>query len=121
MSTTNLKVAGYQHPAWLPGRYCPCCTTKRHLSWYAVARCRFRRHLLWINGDPPASGVCYATVSRCRQPGTRDYITVVLHATRAAAEAAMDLIRKCGCGGSCSRLHELVVMHEDAEVDFDGE
>jgi hypothetical protein len=119
MSTTHLRVNGYQNPGWRPGRYCPFCTNRRHRTWGAVAACRFRRNLLWVQGDPPADGPCYATVSRCRRRGYRGpWVTVKLHATRAAAEQSMKLIAAIGCGGGCYRGHELVVL--GGEVDFAG-
>jgi hypothetical protein len=109
----------YEGPAWKPGRYCPACTTSRHLSWRTVAECRWSHKLLWVMGNPRGEQ-CWATISRCRHPGTREsYVTVVLHGTIEAAEAAMRMIAHTGCGGSCSRLHELVVMHEGNEVSFD--
>jgi hypothetical protein len=52
----------------------------------------------WIHGEGR-----WATVAPCR-----DYLTVELHATRAAAEVSMLRLRQ-GCGGFCTPdAHSLV-------------
>src|SRR5262245_52627651 len=48
---------------WSPGLVCPRCG-RRHKLWSAVARC-YLRPALWVAGNPPAAGGCYATVSDC--------------------------------------------------------
>jgi hypothetical protein len=48
----------------------PCETCGRsHRTWYNFAQCRFKRRLLWVSGNPPAGGPCFALVSFCRHPG----------------------------------------------------
>jgi hypothetical protein len=93
---------------YAPGRICPRCW-KRHRSWYAVARCRWKRHL-WVSGNPPVNRDAYATISDCGRvyPPTLSLRTIVLHPTREKAEAALDLINRVSCGGACSRQHRLI-------------
>jgi hypothetical protein len=84
---------------------------RAHRSWRAVAMCRWPR-ALWISGDPPISGPCYASVSDCpcfRRVG----LTAILYATRAEAEAAKRVIDATACGGGCSRQHRVVEVMRD--------
>ena len=90
---------------------CSCGT--RHRSWFTAARCRWKG-ALWISGNPPRHGPCWATVSRCRHPGHRGpQVTVMLHPTLSRAEDALEIIRRIGCGGWCSRDHELIEMRAE--------
>lgn len=94
---------------WQPEAECPRCG-RYHRSWHTLARCRWSP-LLWVSGNPPADGPCYATVSRCAHPRFRTaQTTVCLWQTLAEADAAMKMIGATGCGGACSRDHELVEM-----------
>jgi len=82
---------------------CPCCY-RRHRSWRTRAQCALRP-TLWVTGNPPLTGPCFASVSDCR--GQR-YRTVVLCPTREQAEKAKRLIDNTGCGGGCWRRHRVV-------------
>jgi hypothetical protein len=98
---------------WEPGAACPRCR-RRHQTWHTLARCRWSRGLLWVLGDPPAEGPCYATVSRCHEGGIGGgpMVTVCLWAARDEAEGALACIDRLGCGGRCSRRHSLHVLRE---------
>jgi hypothetical protein len=75
--------------------------------------------LLSCVGDPPATGPCWATVSRCKVPGLRGpHVVVRLYDAEADARAALE--QGCGCGVDCQRRHELLALHETAEVSLDG-
>jgi hypothetical protein len=91
-----------------PGRHCPSCG-KRHRTWHAVARCRWRRGLTWCQGDPAPDAPCWAVVSRCphyRGPCT----TVSLWPTMAQAESVKLELDETGCGAICWRLHDIHPM-----------
>jgi hypothetical protein len=92
----------------------PCDTCGRsHRSWYSLASCRWRRGLLWVQGDPPAGGPCWALVSFCRHPGYRGpAITVTLWSDLAEAQASKACIDRLACGGSCSRQHRIFNLAE---------
>ncbi len=88
-----------------PGQPCPRCG-RRHRSWYRAASCRYRRGLLWVAGDPPADGPCFALVSNCGHAGYRGPCrTVTLWPTLAEAERSKALIDRLACGGCCTREH----------------
>jgi hypothetical protein len=92
-----------------PGTVCPRCG-RRHKSWRTVAECRWHP-ALWVSGLAPPDATCYATVSFCGHPYPRTpRITVCLWDTRARAEAALTGINHLGCGGSCRRRHQLIVL-----------
>lgn len=76
----------------------------RHRSWQRRVDCQFGP-AIWITGDPPANGRCFASISDCR--GQR---TIELYATRAEAEQAKAVIDELACGGGCSRIHRIVEM-----------
>lgn len=80
-----------------------CHCGRRHRTWYAVARCTFPR-AIWIAGNPPLAGPCYASVSDCRCQ------TVILHPAHAQAMAAKERIDATGCGGGCCRRHRIVEL-----------
>lgn len=56
----------------------------------------------WISGDGP-----YASLAHC------NVLTVQLHTTRTGAERAISFIDRIGCGGACSRDHDLVVLETE--------
>ncbi len=81
---------------------------KTHKTWYRLAHCRFRRHLAWVEGDPPADGPCWAVVSYCgRGHYGCDHVTVSLWATQGEAKESKRLVDEMGCGGACSRRHPI--------------
>src|SRR5262245_10034673 len=90
---------------------CPYCG-RRHRSWYNFARCHFRRGLIWVQGDPPINGPCWATVSHCRKGRCSSYLTVTLWETAAEAEQAKAGIDRWACGGGCCRHHRVYTLHE---------
>jgi hypothetical protein len=86
-----------------------CCRCgRRHKSWRAVALCRWPK-AIWIAGNPPFDGPCYASVSSC--PGfRRSGPTVILYRTEARAMEGKKLIDGLGCGGGCCRMHKVERM-----------
>lgn len=81
---------------------------RTHRTFGTLARCIWRR-AVWVTGNGP-----YATVARCR------VLTVQLHPTQEAAEAAKRVIDSSGCGGACpcnGNGHDLVrlVAPDEAE------
>src|SRR5262245_54224974 len=93
---------------------CPGCG-RTHRTWYALARCRWRRGLAWVAGNPSADGPCYALVASCGHLVNRRVepaITVTLWEDRAEAEARKRLIDGHGCGNRCSRQHQIYALHE---------
>src|SRR5262245_47705668 len=101
MVCSNLRPEGRR-----PGLDCWNCE-RTHRSWYRYAWCRWRR-AIWISGDPPVSGPCFALVAACGR-GT----TVTLHESRAEAEKDKARIDRLACGGQCWRAHRIVALHED--------
>jgi hypothetical protein len=81
-----------------PGQPCPRCG-RRHRSWYRVAHCVWPRSI-WIAGDPPWQGLCYALLSFC-PPG----LTVTLWPTLAEAQGSKHEIDVTHCGSRCRRDH----------------
>jgi hypothetical protein len=73
-----------------------CKCGKQHKKLSAVARCLWRR-AAWIEGDGP-----FAVLAHCRA------LTVMRHPDEGAARASQRQIDKTGCGGLCSRRHEIV-------------
>jgi hypothetical protein len=96
---------------YAPGLPCPDCG-RRHKTWLAVARCHWREGLLWVNGNPPSHGDCYAVVSMCPHAGTGDNVTVTLWENRQDAEKAKAMIDRTACGGRCfgPPMHRLYAM-----------
>jgi hypothetical protein len=91
---------------YAPGAACPDCG-RRHRTWHAVARCRWRDGLEWVAGNPPASGACWALVSIC---GGK--VTVTLWADREDADRRKRVLDATACGGRClgwpgHRLHAM--------------
>src|SRR5215475_7820597 len=88
-----------------PRTPCPRCGV-RHGRWHKVARCLWPK-AIWITGDPPRVGPCYAVVSHCH-PGC----TVTLHPDLDAARQSKHLIDNSACGSGCRRAagHEIVHM-----------
>jgi hypothetical protein len=74
-----------------------------------MALCRWPRPL-WVQGDPPPGGECWAVVSLC-SPG----VTVTLWPTLEQAERAKQSIDDTGCGGSCWRRHRILALHAPEE------
>ncbi len=70
----------------------------RHRTFRTLAKCIWPE-ARWVLGDGP-----YATAAYCH--GT----TVMLHPTSEQAESALTAIRSFGCGGGCTRRHDLVVL-----------
>jgi hypothetical protein len=69
------------------------------IDYLTRARARWRR-ATWIDGHGR-----WASISECsRGP------TVVLHETRAQAEAAKSVIDSTGCGGGCTGRHSVIDM-----------
>jgi hypothetical protein len=101
---------------WAPGLRCRSCG-RRHKTWHAVASCRWRKGLSWVQGDPPASGPCVACVSFCRGAHYgHEYVTVTLHATEAEALRRKAGIDSSGCGGSCTKKHRIFMMTPPAAL-----
>jgi len=67
-----------------------------HRTLRALAKCMWPR-AVWVAGEGR-----YATLAHC------DVLTVQLHQTREAAESALGMIDRTGCGGGCHRHHELI-------------
>jgi hypothetical protein len=82
--------------------HCAWCG-RSHRSWRALAACRWQRGLLWVQGNPPAGGGCWAVVSTC---GASD-VTVTLWSSQGEALAAKAAIDTTGCCGGCSGQHTL--------------
>lgn len=78
----------------------PC--SRQHRTYNAVARC------VWPRAGTIVGEGEYATVSYCAH-GPHDHaVTVQLHETLDDAEFAKDFIDRSGCGGRCSRQHEII-------------
>ena len=73
-----------------------CKCGKRHRKHSAVARCIWPR-AEWIEGEGP-----YAVLAHCR------VLTITLPADKDAAGVSKQLIDQTGCGGRCSKNHEIV-------------
>lgn len=74
--------------------------TKKHQSYATLAKCLWPR-ASFRSGDGP-----YALISKCR----RGCPTVTMHRdARKATETLRDL-NAAGCGGRCTRNHELIEM-----------
>jgi hypothetical protein len=94
----------------------PCDTCGRtHRSWYNLATCRWRRGLLWVQGDPPAGGPCWAVVSYCGRYGGPN-ITVTLWNSFDKALEAKRFIDELACGGCCSRRHRIFDLAGEAQT-----
>jgi hypothetical protein len=93
---------------WILSEPCEHCGS-RHRTWIAAAKCRWRKGLIWVSGDPPPGGPCYALVSFCRVGHRLNYrigaTTVTLWPTLAEAQQSKMMIDRTGCGGGCCRRH----------------
>ena len=101
---------------WQPGHPCPRCGI-RHRHLYKVAECRWYP-TCWVqgNGNGGWQGDSWASVSFCTHGWPGPATTVAIHCTRDAAEAALRLINRCGCGSACGRLHYLYRLGADGVI-----
>jgi len=83
----------------------PC--GRRHRTWRALAGCMFQR-AAWIAGDGP-----YAVLAWC------GVTSVTLHPDETAAAQALEVVDGSGCGGRCTRDHELVRLDLDGQTNDD--
>lgn len=79
-----------------------------HRTFTALAHCMFPR-AAWIAGD----GGPFAVVAWC------GVTSVTLHGDAEAATAALVAVGATGCGGRCTRDHELVRLDLDAQTPTD--
>jgi hypothetical protein len=79
------------------------CSHPYHRTWYSAARCAWRK-AEWITGQGP-----WATLAHCR-----GVLTITLHGTRRDAEQSLREIDRLGCGSGCGRMHEIVLIEEEA-------
>jgi hypothetical protein len=92
---------------WVLSDPCDWCGS-RHRSWYKAATCRWKKGLIWVMGNPPAGGPCFALVSFCWHTGyTGGHITVTLWETSEEAEESKRGIDRTGCGSACCRNHRI--------------
>lgn len=89
----------------LSGNYHTKCG-KSHRTIAAAAKCCWPKHV-WVQGDGPYATVSYCVQNRSRYAG---YASVMLHQTEADALKAMEGIDAGGCGGVCTRMHEVFVL-----------
>ena len=66
-----------------------------------AAERKWIRKAAWIGGDGP-----YALLAWCKT------LTVTLHQTMEEAEKSKASIDQIGCGGACSRRHEIVDVRQ---------
>jgi hypothetical protein len=66
-------------------------------AWLAEARRRWGKEAAWIEGNGQ-----FALLAWCR------VLTVTLWSTRTQAEEQKKVIDEMGCGGLCSRAHEII-------------
>lgn len=85
----------------------PCWCGRQHRTWRTMALCRWPK-ALWIAGNPPLSGPCFALAAWCHPGGT-----VTLWASQVEAEQSKRLIDRLACGGCCHRNHEIINLGED--------
>lgn len=72
--------------------------TRSHSTYRSLAICIYRsHHPEWIEGEG-----AYALIAWCR------VLTIELHATLEAVEAAAAHINRFSCGGVCHQEHEVV-------------
>lgn len=74
-----------------------------HRAWPALAHCVFR-DAAWVSGDGPFAVVVWCGVTH-----------VSLHPDEPTAREELKTIGASGCGGRCTRDHELV------RLDLDGQ
>lgn len=72
-----------------------------HRTYNRFARCAIKS-ATWVTGEGP-----YAVIAWCRVP------TVTLWITQGEAERAKTFIDATGCGGRCSRQHEVVKLDRE--------
>lgn len=77
---------------------------RNHRTYKAFAKC------VWPRAEEVVGEGRLATITRCGSGGYRSYVVVHLHSDPSRAQAALDLIDETGCGGRCSRNHELVEL-----------
>ncbi|GEN78706.1 hypothetical protein [Actinotalea fermentans] len=80
---------------------------RQHRTWRALATCMFPR-AAWITGDGPFAVLAWCGVT-----------SVTLHADTDAATRALEIVNASGCGGRCTRDHELVRLDLDAQTPTD--
>lgn len=75
--------------------------TRQHREYHTWIECAIgSRRIAWVLGDGP-----YATISWC---GAWNEVSVTLHSSLTDAVAALKQINRTGCGGRCSRTHQVV-------------
>ena len=78
--------------------------TRHHRTWRALAGCMFPR-AAWIAGDGPFAVLAWCGVT-----------SVTLHPDADTATAALAAVTAAGCGGRCTRHHELVRLDLDGQT-----
>jgi hypothetical protein len=99
-TTGNVIVTFTARSTSVPGQPCHLCW-RRHRKWRSIAECVWPR-AIWIAGNPPNRGPCYALESRCH-PGC----TVTLWDDLEEAAAAKRMIDRLHCGSRCCRQHTI--------------
>jgi hypothetical protein len=74
---------------------------RSHRSWKTFARCRWPE-AVWIAGNPPVSGPCFALLAHCRA------LTVTLWPDLAEAQKSKAVIDASACGGHCWGYHVII-------------
>lgn len=77
---------------------------RKHRNYLTLAKCMFPR-AVWIHGTGPI-----ALVAWCRQP------SITLWTDQAEAGKSKAFIDSTGCGGGCSKRHELIRLAEPAKA-----
>lgn len=76
---------------------------RQHRSTRTFMQCAIR-NAVWVTGEGR-----YATISWCSGPSYRHHgPSVMLHETLDQAQKAVAFIDRFGCGGGCSKQHEIV-------------
>lgn len=80
---------------------------RRHHSYAAMAKCIWKK-AAWVKGDGKYASVSYCTKNRSGWMWAE--ATVMLFTSLGEAETAKDWIDHGGCGGACTRRHELIEL-----------
>lgn len=83
---------------------------RRHRTYRTLAEC------IWPRAAPIIGEGEYATVSYCAHGPHDRAVTVQLHATLDDANAAKEFIDRTGCGGRCTRQHEIIRLERNQET-----
>jgi len=75
--------------------------SQNHREYHTWIKCKIgASRVLWVQGTGP-----YATISWC---GAANDVTVTLHGNLTEAVSALKQINRTGCGGRCTRDHQVV-------------